>query len=69
MIDIAKWIDKENAPVKIIMQVHDELVFEVNKSFVDEANNKISELMANCFKLDVPLLVDIGVGDNWDKAH
>ena len=69
MIDIAKWIDKENAPVKIIMQVHDELVFEVNKSFVDEANNKISELMANCFKLDVPLLVYIGVGDNWDKAH
>jgi DNA polymerase-1 len=51
------------------MQVHDELVFEVNKSFVDEANSKISELMANCFKLDVPLLVDIGVGDNWDKAH
>ena len=69
MIDIAKWIKKENAPVKIIMQVHDELVFEVNKSFVDEANSKISELMANCFKLDVPLLVDIGVGDNWDKAH
>ena len=69
MIDIAKWIDKENAPVKIIMQVHDELVFEVNKSFVKEANSKISELMANCFKLDVPLLVDIGVGDNWDKAH
>ena len=60
---------KENAPVKIIMQVHDELVFEVNKSFVEEANRKISQLMANCFKLDVPLLVDIGVGDNWDKAH
>jgi DNA polymerase-1 len=69
MIDIAKWIDKENAPVKIIMQVHDELVFEVNKSFVEEANGKISQLMANCFKLDVPLLVDVGVGDNWDKAH
>jgi DNA polymerase-1 len=69
MIDIAKWIEKENVPVKIIMQVHDELVFEVNKSFVDEANSKITELMANCFKLDVPLLVDIGIGDNWDKAH
>jgi len=69
MIDIAKWIDKENAPVKIIMQVHDELVFEVNESFVEEANRKISQLMANCFKLDVPLLVDVGVGDNWDKAH
>ena len=69
MIDIDKWIKKENAPVKIIMQVHDELVFEVNKSFVEEANQKISQLMTNCFKLDVPLLVDIGVGDNWDKAH
>ena len=69
MIDIAKWVEKDNAPVKIIMQVHDELVFEVNKSFVEEANSKISQLMTNCFRLDVPLLVDIGVGDNWDKAH
>ena len=69
MIDIAKWIEKDNAPVKIIMQVHDELVFEVNKSFVEEANSKISQLMANCFKLDVPLIVDVGIGDNWDKAH
>ena len=69
MIDIAKWIEKDNAPVKIIMQVHDELVFEVNKSFIEEANSKISQLMANCFKLDVPLIVDVGIGDNWDKAH
>ncbi len=69
MIDIAKWVEKDNAPVKIIMQVHDELVFEVNKSFVEEANSKISQLMTDCFRLDVPLLVDIGVGDNWDKAH
>ena len=62
-------LEKDNAPVKIIMQVHDELVFEVNKSFVEEANSKISQLMANCFKLDVPLIVDVGIGDNWDKAH
>ena len=69
MIDINKWIDKDNAPIKIIMQVHDELVFEVNEDFIDEANNKISKLMMNCFSLDVPLLVDVGIGDNWDKAH
>ena len=69
MIDINKWIDKENAPVKIIMQVHDELVFEVNNDFLDQASEKISKLMMNCFILDVPLLVDVGIGDNWDKAH
>ncbi len=69
MIDINKWIDKENAPIKIIMQVHDELVFEVNKDYVDQASKNISKLMMNCFSLDVPLLVDIGIGDNWDKAH
>ena len=69
MIDINKWIDKDNAPIKIIMQVHDELVFEVNEDFIDEANDKISKLMMNCFSLDVPLLVDVGIGDNWDKAH
>ena len=51
------------------MQVHDELVFEVNEDFIDEANDKISKLMMNCFSLDVPLLVDVGIGDNWDKAH
>ena len=69
MIDINKWIEKENAPVKIIMQVHDELVFEVNNEYLDQASKNISKLMMNCFALDVPLLVDVGIGDNWDKAH
>ena len=69
MIDINKWIEKEKSPIKIIMQVHDELVFEVNKDYVTQAKKKISELMISCSDLDVPLLVDIGTGDNWDKAH
>ena len=53
----------------MIMQVHDELVFEVSKNFVDDANKMISDHMIKCFTLDVPLVVDIGVGNNWDKAH
>ena len=69
MINIKDWIDKENAPIKMIMQVHDELVFEVSKNFVDDANKMISDQMIKCYALDVPLVVDIGVGNNWDKAH
>ena len=69
MINIKDWIDKEDAPIKMIMQVHDELVFEVSKNFVDDANKMILEQMIKCFTLDVPLVVDIGVGNNWDKAH
>ena len=51
------------------MQVHDELVFEVHKDFIDNASNMISDQMIKCFSLSIPLLVDIGIGDNWDKAH
>ena len=69
MINIDKWIVASNSPVRMIMQVHDELVFEIKKDFVDKAKIKINDLMMNCFKLSVPLIVDICVGDNWDKAH
>lgn len=69
MINIDKWIITSNSPVRMIMQVHDELVFEIRKDFVDKAKIKINDLMTNCFKLSVPLIVDICVGDNWDKAH
>jgi len=51
------------------MQVHDELVFEVRRDVVEAANQKIKTLMEGCFELDVPLQVDIGVGENWDQAH
>ncbi len=69
MIDIDKWINNTNCPVQMIMQVHDELVFEVKDDFVDEANLKITELMSSCYSLAIPLVVDVGIGDNWDKAH
>ena len=69
MINIDKWIQKSNSPVKIIMQVHDELVFEIKDDFVEEAKQKIDEIMSECFKLSIPLIVEIGVNHNWGKAH
>ena len=69
MIEIDKWLINENDNIKMLMQVHDELVFEVKESFVTEAKSKINNLMCNCSKLDVPLVVDIGIGDNWETAH
>ena len=69
MIDIDEWINKSNGKIKMLMQVHDELVFEVENDFLDNAMAKINELMSNCYSLNVPLIVDIGIGDNWDKTH
>ena len=69
MIDIDKWIQESKCPVKIIMQVHDELVFEIADDFVEEAVKKIDAMMSNCLKLNVPLLVEIGVDKNWGDAH
>ena len=51
------------------MQVHDELVFEVPSDKVSIASEKIEMLMSNAAKLSIPLIVDIGVGKNWDEAH
>jgi DNA polymerase-1 len=51
------------------MQVHDELVFEVGKDQIDAAITIIKDNMMNAAKLDVPLVVDVGVGNNWDEAH
>ena len=55
--------------MKMIMQVHDELVFEVHKDDLDSVSKTIHELMENSMKLDVPLLVEVGSGENWDQAH
>ncbi|HOP18353.1 MAG TPA: DNA polymerase, partial [Gammaproteobacteria bacterium] len=56
-------------PVRMLMQVHDELVFEVETGAIESAGKKIRRLMEGAAELRVPLLVDIGVGDNWDEAH
>ncbi|MDU6538499.1 DNA polymerase I [Mixta calida] len=70
MIDVDAWLRQPDAPqVTMIMQVHDELVFEVREEDVKSASAKIQQLMENSVKLDVPLRVDVGVGDNWDQAH
>lgn len=69
MLDIQNWINQSQSPIKLLMQVHDELVFEVSEDFVPEASVKINELMTQVVELSVPLIVDIGIGDNWQQAH
>ncbi|WP_440903238.1 DNA polymerase I [Catenovulum sp. SX2] len=70
MLKVASWIEGvDSTQIKMIMQVHDELVFEVQESFVVQACNKIVELMQTAAELKVPLLVEAGVGDDWDQAH
>ncbi|ORM82747.1 DNA polymerase I [Pantoea deleyi] len=70
MIAVDAWLEQQNDDaVRMIMQVHDELVFEVKAEAVEEASQKIQALMEGSVKLDVPLLVEVGVGDNWDEAH
>jgi DNA polymerase I len=63
------WIESSKPPVTMIMQVHDELVFEVHEDYIDEAQQKIIQIMQDVAELSVPLVVEAGVGDNWDEAH
>ncbi|WP_312235415.1 DNA polymerase I [Pseudescherichia sp.] len=69
MIAVDAWLQAEQPRVRMIMQVHDELVFEVHKDDVKQVSQKIHELMENSTQLDVPLLVEVGSGENWDLAH
>ncbi|WP_222889170.1 DNA polymerase I [Enterobacter sp. C2] len=69
MIAVDAWLQAEQPRVRMIMQVHDELVFEVHKDDVEQVSQKIHELMENSTQLDVPLLVEVGSGENWDLAH
>ncbi|WP_413479225.1 DNA polymerase I [Serratia proteamaculans] len=70
MIEVDAWLQAQEKPlVRMIMQVHDELVFEVHESVIEESNQRIRELMENSMALAVPLKVDVGVGANWDEAH
>ncbi|WP_318373094.1 DNA polymerase I [Enterobacter sp.] len=69
MIAVDQWLETEKPRVRMIMQVHDELVFEVHKDDVEAVSKKIHELMENSTRLDVPLLVEVGSGENWDQAH
>jgi len=70
MIVVNQWLS-ENSDVdaKIIMQVHDELVLEVRSELIDEVSKTLSDIMSNAVELSIPLVVDVGIGDNWDEAH
>jgi DNA polymerase-1 len=63
------WIQQEQPDVKMIMQVHDELVFEIHQNNLDSTVVKINTLMSSAITLAVPLIVEIGMGNNWDEAH
>ncbi len=70
MISIDQWIKHDtNGEITMMMQVHDELVFEVEESQAETLKAKVCELMAQAASLDVTLLAEAGIGDNWDEAH
>ena len=69
MVKVQNVLDAEKRATKMIMQVHDELVFEVPEVEVDWVKSEIPRLMAGVAALKVPLLAEVGVGPNWDKAH
>jgi len=69
MIDVHKWMKKENLKSKMILQVHDELVFDVHKDEVEILKSNIPGLMSNAIKLAVPIEVEVGTGNDWLEAH
>ena len=69
MIAVQGWIESEKLATKLIMQVHDELVLEVPETELERVKADVEKLMMGVAKLDVPLVVEAGVGDNWEKAH
>ena len=69
MIDINKWLEKINSSTKIIMQVHDELVFEISENDLDQEVPEIIKIMQGCVNLNLPLKVNYGVDNNWGDAH
>ncbi|MEZ9405774.1 DNA polymerase I [Vibrio sp. 10N.286.48.F5] len=70
MLLVDEWIQAEgDGRVKLLMQVHDELVFEVEESSLAEIESKVQELMESAAELEVPLVAEAGHGDNWDQAH
>jgi DNA polymerase-1 len=69
MISTDQWLLQEKPDATMIMQVHDELVFEAAEDQVDHCAATIRTIMCSAADLNVPLIVDIGVGSNWDEAH
>jgi DNA polymerase-1 len=69
MIAVQAWLDRERLGSRLILQVHDELVFEAPEGEVARLRSELPVLMAGVATLKVPLVADLGVGPNWDKAH
>lgn len=69
MIDIDNWIQTCDFKINMIMQVHDELVFEVDKKYTQLAIKVIKKRMEAAVKLDIPIIASVGIGNNWDEAH
>jgi DNA polymerase-1 len=69
MIGVDGWLQAEKPDARLVMQVHDELVFEVRKGQLDRLKQAVVEYMSNAADLDVPLVVDTGSGLDWDTAH
>jgi len=69
MVAVDNWLTASGLDAKVILQVHDELVLEVREDLVDQVREEIRGHMSQAVTLDVPLLVEVGVGNNWDEAH
>ena len=69
MVEVNRWLDESGLDARVILQVHDELVLEVREDLVDQISEQIRPHMSGAADLEVPLLVEVGVGNNWDEAH
>ena len=70
MLAVATWLTEQNDDrIKMTMQVHDELIFEIHQDIVEEMTAKLVDLMNNAVELSVPLIAEAGIGNNWDEAH
>lgn len=69
MVKVDDWLTGQGGRARMILQVHDELVFETESEFLETLRSQVVELMSSAAQLRVPLVVDAGVGDNWDEAH
>ena len=70
MLDVDAWIQEQNDPrIKMTMQVHDELIFEIHQDIVEETTATLVEIMNNTITMSVPLIAESGIGDNWEQAH
>jgi DNA polymerase-1 len=69
MIGVDRWLEESGINARLIMQVHDELVLEVAEGALDETRLRLADIMSHAAELSVPLVVEVGVGRNWDEAH